>query len=52
MRKLTYCAVLEYNGDNGYGIFFPDVPGCISCGDNFDHAVKMAREALSKILFR
>jgi hypothetical protein len=24
---------------------FPDVPGCVSCGDNFDHALQMAKEA-------
>jgi predicted RNase H-like HicB family nuclease len=46
MRKLTYLAVLESNGDKGYGAFFPDVPGCISCGDDFDHAPKMGKEAL------
>jgi predicted RNase H-like HicB family nuclease len=46
MRKLTYLAVLESNGNKGYGVFFPDVPGCISCGDDFDHAVKMGKEAL------
>jgi predicted RNase H-like HicB family nuclease len=46
MRKITYNAVLEYNGNGGYGVFFPDIPGCVSCGDNFEHAVKMAREAL------
>ncbi|MDR0551477.1 MAG: type II toxin-antitoxin system HicB family antitoxin [Spirochaetaceae bacterium] len=46
MRKLTYKAVLEYNGKGGYGVFFPDVPGCVSCGDNFEHALEMAKEAL------
>ncbi|MFP3042152.1 type II toxin-antitoxin system HicB family antitoxin [Treponema primitia] len=46
MRKLTFLAVLEPNGNGGYGVSFPDVPGCISLGDNFDHAVKMGQEAL------
>jgi predicted RNase H-like HicB family nuclease len=46
MRKLTFLAVLEPNSNGGYGVFFPDVPGCISVGDNFDHAVKMGTEAL------
>jgi predicted RNase H-like HicB family nuclease len=46
MRKLTYLAVLEANGEGGYGVFFPDVPGCISCGDDVEEALGMAREAL------
>jgi predicted RNase H-like HicB family nuclease len=46
MRKLTYMAVLEANEEGGYGVFFPDVPGCISCGDDVEEALGMAREAL------
>jgi predicted RNase H-like HicB family nuclease len=46
MRKLTYLAVLESNDGKGYGVFFPDIPGCVSYGDNFDQAVKMGKEAL------
>lgn len=29
------------------GVVFPDFPGCISCGDNYDEAYRMAHEALS-----
>ena len=46
MRKATYFAVFEPTPKNGYSIYFPDVPGCISCGDNLEHAHKMAEEAL------
>ena len=46
MRKLTYFAVYEPNGYGGYGIYYPDLPGCASVGDNFEHAKKMAREVL------
>jgi predicted RNase H-like HicB family nuclease len=46
MRKLTYLAVLENNAGKGYGVFFPDVPGCVSYGDDFDQAVKKGKEAL------
>jgi len=46
MRKLTYLAVFETAG-SGVSAYFPDVPGCVSCGDNFDHALRMAQEALS-----
>lgn len=51
MRKQTYFAVFEPNGFGGYGVYFPDVPGCISVGDNFDHAQKMAEEALGLHLY-
>ncbi|MDR2501050.1 MAG: type II toxin-antitoxin system HicB family antitoxin [Treponema sp.] len=47
MRKLTYLAVFETGEQSGISIFFPDVPGCVSCGDTFDHALRMAQEALA-----
>ena len=46
MRKYSYLAVFEPNGSGGFGVYFPDMPGCISVGNNFKHAVKMAEEAL------
>jgi len=46
MRKLTYYAVFEPSTNGNYGVCFPDLPGCISMGDNFPHAEKMAIEAL------
>ncbi|MCD7840094.1 MAG: type II toxin-antitoxin system HicB family antitoxin [Erysipelotrichaceae bacterium] len=45
MRKITYLAVLEPSTD-GYGVFFPDLPGCTSLGDNIEEAQKNAQEAL------
>jgi predicted RNase H-like HicB family nuclease len=47
MRKLTYLAVFETSEQPGISVYFPDVPGCVSCGDDFDHALRMAREALA-----
>ena len=47
MRKLTYLAVFETDENPGISVYFPDVQGCVSCGDNFDHAMYMAKEALS-----
>ena len=29
------------------GVVFPDFDGCISCGDNYDEAFRMAHEALA-----
>ena len=47
MRKLTYLAVFETDERPGISVYFPDVPGCVSCGDSFDHALQMAKEALA-----
>ena len=47
MRKLTYLAVFETDENSGISVYFPDVPGCVSCGDNFDHALQKAQEALA-----
>ena len=47
MRKQTYLAVFETDEGPGISVYFPDVPGCVSCGDNFDHALQMAKEALA-----
>ncbi len=45
MRKLTYLAVFEPTV-SGYSVYFPDLPGCISTGVNFDDAQQQALDAL------
>jgi predicted RNase H-like HicB family nuclease len=47
MRKLTYLVVFETDENQGISLYFPDVPGCISYGNNFDHALHMAKDALA-----
>ena len=44
-RELTYLAVFDSTKD-GYSIFFPDLPGCISLGDTLEEARENAKEAL------
>lgn len=46
MKKVTYFAVFEPSATGGFGIYFPDLLGCISMGDDFEHAGRMAEEAL------
>jgi predicted RNase H-like HicB family nuclease len=46
MRKLTYYAVFEPAADGGFGVYWPDLPGCTSFGKTFQHAENMAQEAL------
>ena len=47
MKKVTYFAVFEPASTGGFGIYFPDLSGCTSMGDNFEHASHMAEEALN-----
>lgn len=46
MKKVTYFAVMEPAAAGSYGVYFPDLPGCTSIGDDFEHASRMAEEAL------
>ena len=47
MKRLTYLAILEPSADGGYGISFPDIPGCISYCKTLDEAQENAEEAAS-----
>jgi predicted RNase H-like HicB family nuclease len=43
-----YVAIIEDNGpDEAVGIWFPDLPGCISGGDDVEEALESAPEALT-----
>jgi hypothetical protein len=41
-----YLAILEKT-DEGYSLFFPDLPGAISTGEDYEEAVENAKECLS-----
>lgn len=45
MATIYYPAVVE-RGDEGFGVYFPDLPGCVSAGRNVTEAVVGAEEAL------
>jgi predicted RNase H-like HicB family nuclease len=43
-----YVAIVEDAGaDKAIGIWFPDLPGCFSAGDDVDDALRNAHEALA-----
>lgn len=49
---ISYPAVfLKDSESEGYTILFPDLPGCISCGDDVKEALYMANDALGTYLF-
>jgi predicted RNase H-like HicB family nuclease len=42
-----YIALLHRNGRKGYGVSFPDFPGCVSAGSTIEDALREAAEALA-----
>lgn len=46
MRKVSYFAVFEENQDGAFGVFFPDIPGCISFGETLEEAQENVKQAL------
>ena len=43
-----YVAIVEESGpDRAVGVWFPDLPGCFSAGDNVDEALRNAAEAVT-----
>lgn len=46
MSFVFFPAVIE-RADDGFGVFFPDLPGCTSAGDTVNEAALNAEEALS-----
>ena len=44
---MRYVAFLHDDGEPGFGISFPDFPGCVSDGDTVDDALRRGAEALS-----
>lgn len=53
MAKYLFPAIFDAgeNGSDGYTITFPDLPGCISEGENVDDAMIMAKDALEGFLY-
>ncbi len=43
----TYQAVFNSISEGGFEVSFPDFPGCVTFGNTFEEAQKMASEVLS-----
>lgn len=43
--RYSFIAIFDI-ADDGISIEFPDLPGCLSCADTMDEALKNAREVL------
>jgi predicted RNase H-like HicB family nuclease len=43
--NLKYPFTLEQDDDGSYLIDFPDLPGCMTCGETIEFAIKMGEDA-------
>ena len=46
MLQHTYKILLRKEPDGQYTVTVPVLPGCVTFGENIDHAIEMAREAI------
>ena len=46
MSQRTYRILLTQEPEGGYTVNVPALPGCVTYGNNIDHAMSMAREAI------
>lgn len=44
---MRYIALIHSDNEPGFGISFPDFPGCVSDGDTKEEAIRRGREALT-----
>lgn len=51
MAKYAYPAVFTPESGGGYSVYFPDIEGCYSQGDNMADAIFMAEDALELMLY-
>lgn len=43
----TYVVLIERTEDGGFGVWCPDLPGCVALGDTYDEAITEMREAMA-----
>jgi predicted RNase H-like HicB family nuclease len=42
---MKYAVIIE-KGEDGYGAYVPDLPGCIAVGDTKEEVIKLIQEAI------
>lgn len=48
--KYAYPAIFSPEEDGSYGVVVPDLPGCVTCGNDVIDAIEMVRDAISRWL--
>lgn len=51
MAKYVYPALFTPEEEGGYSVFFPDLEGCYTCGDDLQDAIVMAQDVLAFYLY-
>lgn len=51
MNRYSYPAVFTPEEKGAYSVYFPDLEGCYTCGDNLTDAIMMAEDALAFTLY-
>lgn len=46
MRELAYRIHLEPEPEGGFTVTVPALPGCVTWGEDYNHALAMAQEAI------
>lgn len=49
-NRYIYPAIFDY-ADDGITVLFPDLPGCVTCGDTEEEAMRMAKDAMALYLY-
>lgn len=49
IRTYKYYAIFNF-AEDGINVSFPDLPGCLTCGDTLEEALLMAKDALGLYL--
>ncbi len=47
MNTSRHTFLLEPAEEGGFNVFVPDLPGCVTQGDSYDHAVAMVQDAIA-----
>ena len=50
MQNYTYRILLNKEPEGQYSVSVPALPGCFTYGDNIEHAIQMAKEAIELYL--
>jgi len=50
MTKCTYRIHLDPEPEGGFTVTVPALPGCVTWGEDYDHALAMAQEAVEGYL--
>lgn len=51
MAKYVYPAIFSPEEEGRYSVFFPDLEGCYTCGDDLQDAIVMAEDVLAFYLY-